>query len=68
MIWSDLLTPGLPLVEKLVRTVVVYIFLLVGLRLAGKREMSQLNSFGTPCRFLYHPLKVIVEQEIARLD
>jgi uncharacterized membrane protein YcaP (DUF421 family) len=45
MIWSDLLTPGLPLAEKLVRTVVVYIFLLVGLRLAGKREMSQLNSF-----------------------
>ena len=45
MIWSDLLVPGLPLLEKLVRTVVVYIFLLVGLRLAGKREMSQLNSF-----------------------
>jgi len=45
MIWSDLLVPGAPLVEKLVRTILVYVFLLVGLRLAGKREMSQLNSF-----------------------
>src|SRR3954465_10505290 len=45
MIWSDLIVPGIPLVEKLVRTVVVYGFLLIGLRLAGKREMSQLNSF-----------------------
>src|ERR1041384_7358992 len=43
--WTDLLTPGIPIVEKLVRSVIVYVFLLVGLRLAGKREMSQLNSF-----------------------
>jgi uncharacterized membrane protein YcaP (DUF421 family) len=45
MIWSSLLTPGVPLVEKLIRTILVYVFLLVGLRLAGKRELSQLNSF-----------------------
>ena len=45
MIWSDLVVPGVPLVEKLVRTLLVYAFLLVGLRVAGKREMSQLNSF-----------------------
>jgi len=43
--WSDLLIPGVPLLEKVVRTVLVYLFLLVGLRLAGKRELSQLNSF-----------------------
>jgi uncharacterized membrane protein YcaP (DUF421 family) len=43
--WTDLLTPGIPIAEKLVRSVIVYVFLLVGLRLAGKREMSQLNSF-----------------------
>src|SRR3954471_21408577 len=43
--WTDFLTPGIPIAEKLVRSVVVYVFLLVGLRLAGKREMSQLNSF-----------------------
>jgi uncharacterized membrane protein YcaP (DUF421 family) len=42
---TDLLTPGIPIAEKLLRTVVVYGFLLLGLRLAGKREMSQLNSF-----------------------
>jgi uncharacterized membrane protein YcaP (DUF421 family) len=43
--WTELLTPGIPIAEKLVRSVIVYAFLLVGLRLAGKREMSQLNSF-----------------------
>jgi len=42
---TDLLTPGIPIAEKLLRTVAVYAFLLVGLRLAGKRELSQLNSF-----------------------
>ncbi|HXT14897.1 MAG TPA: YetF domain-containing protein [Gemmatimonadaceae bacterium] len=43
--WHDLLTPGIPITEKIVRSLLVYVFLLVGLRLAGKREMSQLNSF-----------------------
>jgi uncharacterized membrane protein YcaP (DUF421 family) len=43
--WSDLFISGVPLAEKAVRTVLVYLFLLLGLRLAGKREMSQLNSF-----------------------
>jgi len=43
--WTDLFTPGISVTDKLIRTVVVYVFLLVGLRLAGKREMSQLNSF-----------------------
>jgi uncharacterized membrane protein YcaP (DUF421 family) len=43
--WHDILVPGVPLVEKLARPVLVYIFLLVGLRLAGKRELAQLNPF-----------------------
>ena len=43
--WHDLLTPGIPFAEKIIRTVGVYVFLLVGLRLAGKRELSQLNPF-----------------------
>ena len=43
--WTDLLIPGVPLVEKTVRTLVVYGALLFGLRLAGKRELSQLNPF-----------------------
>jgi uncharacterized membrane protein YcaP (DUF421 family) len=43
--WPDLLSPGIPILEKLIRTLLVYLFLLVGLRLAGKRELSQLNPF-----------------------
>lgn len=42
---SDLLIPGIPIVEKLARTLCVYSFLLIGLRLAGKRELGQLNPF-----------------------
>src|SRR5207253_3975776 len=36
---------GLPVAEKVLRPVVVYVFLIVGLRLAGKRELAQLNPF-----------------------
>ncbi len=43
--WNDLLVSGVPIVEKLLRTLVVYAFLIIGLRLAGKRELAQLNSF-----------------------
>lgn len=42
---SSLLTPDIAYSEKIVRTIVVYVFLLAGLRLAGKRELSQLNPF-----------------------
>jgi uncharacterized membrane protein YcaP (DUF421 family) len=35
----------LTILEKVVRTVVVYSFLVIGLRLAGKRELAQLNPF-----------------------
>ena len=41
----DLFVSGIPIVEKFVRTLVVYVFLLIGLRLAGKRELGQLNPF-----------------------
>jgi uncharacterized membrane protein YcaP (DUF421 family) len=40
-----LLTLDLSVTEKIIRTVVVYVFLLMGLKLAGKRELSQLNPF-----------------------
>lgn len=33
------------ILEKVVRTIVVYLFLLVGLRLGGKRELGSLNPF-----------------------
>src|SRR5271170_1126557 len=31
--------------EKIVRPILVYVFLIIGLRLAGKRELAQLNPF-----------------------
>jgi uncharacterized membrane protein YcaP (DUF421 family) len=36
---------GLPIAEKILRPVIVYAFLIFGLRLAGKREAAQLNPF-----------------------
>jgi len=43
--WSDMFVLGLPIAEKMIRPVLVYIFLIVGLRIAGKRELAQLNPF-----------------------
>src|SRR5262252_10298828 len=42
---SDMFVLTLPIAEKMIRPVVVYVFLIVGLRLAGKRELAQLNAF-----------------------
>jgi uncharacterized membrane protein YcaP (DUF421 family) len=42
---KDLFLLGIPVFEKILRMVIVYIFLVVGLRLAGKRELAQLNPF-----------------------
>jgi len=36
---------AIPIAEKILRPVVVYFFLVIGLRLAGKRELAQLNPF-----------------------
>src|SRR5262249_49324565 len=36
---------GLPLLEKILRPIIVYVFLIVSLRLSGKRELVQLNPF-----------------------
>ena len=41
--WTSMFTPEVSIIEKMLRPVVVYLFLLVGLRLAGKRELAQLN-------------------------
>jgi len=41
----DMFSLGLPVAEKMLRPVIVYFFLIVGLRLAGKRELAQLNPF-----------------------
>ena len=42
---SDMFVLTLPVVEKVLRPIVVYVFLIIGLRIAGKREMAQLNPF-----------------------
>jgi uncharacterized membrane protein YcaP (DUF421 family) len=39
------LDPSVGVLEKVLRPAVVYLFLVVGLRLAGKRELAQLNPF-----------------------
>ena len=43
-IWTDLFTPDISILEKIIRPVIVYLFLVIGLRLAGKRELAQLNT------------------------
>ena len=44
-LWTDMFVLTLPIWEKILRSIAVYIFLVVGLRLAGKRELAQLNPF-----------------------
>jgi uncharacterized membrane protein YcaP (DUF421 family) len=44
-LFHDMFVLGLPIAEKVLRPVFVYLFLIVGLRLAGKRELAQLNPF-----------------------
>jgi uncharacterized membrane protein YcaP (DUF421 family) len=41
----DMFVLNLPVLEKVLRPMIVYGFLIVGLRLAGKRELAQLNPF-----------------------
>jgi uncharacterized membrane protein YcaP (DUF421 family) len=44
-IWKDMFVMGLPLLEKILRPIIVYAFLVISLRLSGKRELVQLNPF-----------------------
>src|SRR6202046_4524719 len=44
-VFSDMFVLALPVAEKILRPIVVYFFLVFGLRLAGKRELAQLNPF-----------------------
>ena len=41
--WVDMFGLELPILEKVIRTICVYAFLIIGLRVAGKRELAQLN-------------------------
>jgi uncharacterized membrane protein YcaP (DUF421 family) len=44
-LFADLFVLNLPFLEKVLRPVIIYLFLVVSLRLAGKRELAQLNPF-----------------------
>src|SRR5213082_2582544 len=44
-IWKDMFVLGIPLLEKILRPIVIYAFLVISLRLSGKRELVQLNPF-----------------------
>jgi hypothetical protein len=43
--WNDMFVLALPVIEKILRPVVVYLALVVLLRIFGKRELAQLNPF-----------------------
>jgi len=43
--WHQIFALGAPLVEKMLRPIAVYVFLVVVLRIFGKRELAQLNPF-----------------------
>jgi uncharacterized membrane protein YcaP (DUF421 family) len=44
-LWTDMFHLGLPVAEKVLRAVIVYFALVVLVRVAGKRELAQLNQF-----------------------
>jgi uncharacterized membrane protein YcaP (DUF421 family) len=43
--WNAIFALGAPVVEKILRPVLVYFFLVISLRIFGKRELAQLNPF-----------------------
>lgn len=50
--WHDLMSVQVPIAEKIVRTVLVYVLILVLFRLAGKRGLANLNTFDFVVIFL----------------
>jgi uncharacterized membrane protein YcaP (DUF421 family) len=42
---TDLWVPGVPVLEKVARSIIVYLFLVILLRVAGKRTLGQITSF-----------------------
>ena len=43
--WGDMFGVGAPVLEKILRPAIVYVFLVLALRVFGKRELAQLNPF-----------------------
>ncbi|WP_432090205.1 DUF421 domain-containing protein [Streptomyces sp. NRRL F-5630] len=50
--WHDMLTIQIPIVEKILRTVFVYVAILALFRLSGKRGLASLNTFDFVVVFL----------------
>jgi hypothetical protein len=46
---SDLVDLGVPAPEKVVRSLLVFAFLVLALRVSGKRELAQLNGDRARC-------------------
>src|SRR5262244_4469586 len=44
-VWKDMFVLAVPILEKILRPICVYVFLIVSLRLSGKRALVQLNPF-----------------------
>lgn len=44
-LWRDMFSLPLPVAEKALRAIIVYLFLVILLRIFGKRELAQLNPF-----------------------
>ncbi|MGH7922799.1 MAG: DUF421 domain-containing protein [Candidatus Dormibacteraceae bacterium] len=63
--WTDLFVIQIPLVEKILRTVIVYAVILVLFRLIGKRGLAALNTFDFVVIFL---LSNIVQNAIIGND
>ena len=45
VVWHDIFVAGVPLLERVVRAALIYVFAVVALRVAGKRELGQLSTF-----------------------
>lgn len=44
-LFHDLWVPAIPVAEKILRPIIVYAFLIIGIRMAGKRTLASLNAF-----------------------
>ena len=41
--WNNMIVLAVPILEKILRPIIVYIFLIIGLRLAGTRGLASVN-------------------------
>jgi uncharacterized membrane protein YcaP (DUF421 family) len=44
-LWNNMFHLDLPVLEKILRPIIIYFFLVIGVRIAGKRQLAQLNPF-----------------------